>query len=294
MNHGATANTRPLQALVLAVALGSLAGCQPQDRQSDLAAKPTVITITATDFAFQTPHTLAAGWTTFRLTNNGGQPHMAQLIRLERGMTPADFLKAYGEAFRTKGPRPERARRLSGPGVATPQQTSNATLYLEPGNYLWICLFNLPDGVPHVVGHEMAQPFVVKASGVNAQVQAAPTADVVMRLTDYAFGLSTPLTAGRRTVRVENVGTESHEVGVVKLVTGKTIKDFEAWMQDPGKAPLESTASVAGGVTSLAPGADAYFEVDLTPGEYVLLCFVTAPDGRSHIEHGMIQQIRVG
>jgi hypothetical protein len=26
----------------------------------------------------------------------------------------------------------------------------------------------------------------------------------------------------------------------------------------------------------------------------LLLCFVTAPNGRSHVEHGMIQQIHVG
>ena len=38
---------------------------------------------------------------------------------------------------------------------------------------------------------------------------------------------------------------------------------------------------------------EAFFETTLTPGEYVLICMTTAPDGRSHIEHGMIQQITV-
>lgn len=287
-------------ALALAITLGSLDGCQPQDRRdSDPAARtdmaaatPTVVT--ATDYAFQTPDTLAAGWTTFHLVNNGGQPHMAQLIRLDPGMTLEEYLEAYGEAFRTAGPRPEWARRLGGPGVATPQQTSNATLYLEPGNYVWICLFNLPDGIPHVVGHGMAEPFVVKAAGATAGSQTAPEHDVVMRLVDYTFSLSAPLTAGRQMIRVENAGSQSHEVGVMKLATGKTIADVQAWIQNPGEAPPESMGSLVGGVTSLAPGAEAYFEVDLTPGEYVLLCFVTAPDGRSHIDHGMIQQISVG
>ena len=36
-----------------------------------------------------------------------------------------------------------------------------------------------------------------------------------------------------------------------------------------------------------------YFEANLTPGEYVLFCMVTAPDGRSHIEHGMIQPLEI-
>jgi plastocyanin len=177
--------------------------------------------------------------------------------------------------------------------VAAPQEASNATLNLEPGNYLWICLFNLPDGIPHVVGHGMAEPFVVEAAGASHGSQTAPEADVVMRLVDYAFSPSTPLTTGRQMIRVENAGSESHEVSVVKLAPGKTIEDFLAWIRNP-TTPSETTWTGAGGVTSLAPGAEAYFEVDLTPGEYVLLCFVTAPDGRSHIDHGMIQRISVG
>jgi hypothetical protein len=288
--------------LDLLLALGSLSGCQAQDRREadrpaqvgTPAARPTVITLPTIDYAFQTPDTLGPGWTTFLLVNNGGQPHMAQLVRLERGMTLEDFLKAYDEAFRTAGPRPEWARRLGGPGVAAPQDTTNATLYLEPGNYAWICLFNLPDGIPHVVGHGMAAPFVVKSATVPPETAAPPEATMVMRLVDYAFNLSAPLTPGRQMIRVENVGSESHEVGVVKLPAGKTVKDFLAWVENPGETPVESAGSVAGGVTSLAPGANAYFEIDLTPGEYILLCFVTAPGGRSHIEHGMIQQVSVG
>jgi hypothetical protein len=36
-----------------------------------------------------------------------------------------------------------------------------------------------------------------------------------------------------------------------------------------------------------------FFETELVPGAYVFLCMATAPDGRSHIEHGMIQQLTV-
>jgi hypothetical protein len=38
---------------------------------------------------------------------------------------------------------------------------------------------------------------------------------------------------------------------------------------------------------------ESFFNADITPGEYVLFCMATAPDGRSHIEHGMIRQITV-
>jgi hypothetical protein len=49
-----------------------------------------------------------------------------------------------------------------------------------------------------------------------------------------------------------------------------------------------------GGISSLAVNTEVSFEVDLTSGEYLLLCFVTAPDGRPHTQHGMIQHIRSG
>lgn len=45
---------------------------------------------------------------------------------------------------------------------------------------------------------------------------------------------------------------------------------------------------------ALAPGAEAYFEADLWAGDYVLFCVIPGPDGRPHIEHGMIQHIRIG
>jgi len=38
---------------------------------------------------------------------------------------------------------------------------------------------------------------------------------------------------------------------------------------------------------------ESFFEADLSPGDYVLLCMATAPDGRSHIEHGMVRQFRI-
>ena len=270
-------------------------GCSPSedtDRSPPVAVGPADVTITATDYAFDQPDTLVAGWSTFRLVNHGEQPHMAQLVRLDPGTTVEEFLSAYEEAFRTAGPRPESARRLGGPTVAVPQDTTNATLHLEPGQYVWICLFDIPDGIPHVVGHGMAMPFIVEAE-TGDRTQQAPVADLDVRLVDYSFGFSAPLQVGRQRIRVVNSGSEPHEIGIVKLLPGKTIEDVRAWARNPGEEPPLDLRDL-GGVTSLASGEEAYFDMELTPGEYALLCFVTAPDGRPHIEHGMIQQIRVG
>ena len=89
----------------------------------------------------------------------------------------------------------------------------------------------------------------------------------------------------------------------MKLVPGRTIEDVRAWLnperarrpgeRDEPPPPLESIGSLTGGVAAMGPGVTAYFDADLTPGEYMLICMTTAPDGRSHIEHGMIQPLSI-
>jgi hypothetical protein len=259
-------------------------------RTAATAAGPPVVTLTAVDYSFEAPDTVDAGVNTFLLLNHGSQLHMAQLIKLEGGKSLDEFLVAYTEAFRTSGPRPPWAPRFGGPGAAEPGGSSNATQDLEPGNYLWICIMNVPDGIPHVVKARMAKAFAVRARNGARAPEAAPAASLVLQLVDYAFRITGPLTAGRHVVRVENAGTEPHEVALLRLAPGKTMADFQAWMQNPQGPP---PANSVGGVSSLAPGLQAYFEADLTAGEYVILCFVTAPDGRPHTEHGMIQPVRV-
>jgi uncharacterized cupredoxin-like copper-binding protein len=44
----------------------------------------------------------------------------------------------------------------------------------------------------------------------------------------------------------------------------------------------------------MVPGQPAYFTVNVTPGEYALICFLPDhKDGKEHHEHGMIEQITV-
>jgi hypothetical protein len=64
--------------------------------RSGPAAAPTAVSLTTTDYAFEAPDTIPAGFTTFRMVNNSEQFHMAQLIKLESGRTLDDFLQAYG------------------------------------------------------------------------------------------------------------------------------------------------------------------------------------------------------
>ena len=53
-------------------------------------------------------------------------------------------------------------------------------------------------------------------------------------------------------------------------------------------------ATAKGGIAGIKPGSTHFFDVDLTPGEYVLICFVPdSKDGKPHAMHGMLQKVTI-
>ena len=260
------------------------------------AATPNVVALTATEYAFEAPDTLPAGWTNLRLANRGQEVHYGHMVRLDSGKTVRDLVDAYAEAIRTSGPRPKWVTRFGGPGGAFPGDSVSVTQYLEPGSDVWIC--------PVEADREVEDRVVVKAAdGVVADRAAGPEASLVIRLMDFSFGLDPSVPAGRHTIRVENAGEEPHDLVMIKLAPGTTVEDLVNGL-NPERArragqaakpppPMESLGTGAGGIAAIAPGMESFFEANLSPGEYVLVCMATAPDGRSHIEHGMIKQFRI-
>ena len=73
---------------------------------------------------------------------------------------------------------------------------------------------------------------------------------------------------------------------------GKTLADFQAWMQGGMKgAP---PAKPVGGVTGPSVGGHEFFTATLAAGKYVLVCFVPdQTDGKPHVMHGMVKEITV-
>src|SRR5213593_1935178 len=195
-------------------------------RAAPRAAGPSLVTITATDYAFGVPDTIPAGLTTFRLVNQGKELHHANLVRLGEGKTVADFQAGLAAAVKNHTPPPTWMGFAGGPNAVTLGDTGVATQMLEPGSYVFVCWIPSLDGVPHVM-KGMMHPLVVSAAAAPAT--AEPAADLTIKLTDYDFELSRPPTAGRHVVRVENSGAQAHEVVIAALTPGKTLKDFIAW-----------------------------------------------------------------
>ena len=254
------------------------------------AAGPNVVTITATDYAFSVPDTIPAGLTTLRLVNQGKELHHASLIRLKDGKTIADFQSGLQAAMQSHAPPPPWISFAGGPNALTPGDTGTATQTLEPGNYVFVCWIPSADGTPHIM-KGMMHAMVVKSS--QGPAVAEPEAGLSVKLTDYDFVFSAPLTAGTHTIRVENAGAQPHEVVITALPPGKTLQDFMAWEKGGEKGPLP-TGKWLGGVVALDAGGHARFTATFTPGNYLLLCFwPDAKDGKPHLVHGMAKQISV-
>ncbi len=277
---------RPLSGVVLVTA-STLAGCK-SDRPSTDAPSQTseIVTITANDFSFDAPAQIPEGAVTIRLVNNGTELHHAQMIRIEEGKTMDDIAKALANP----GPPPSWIKWVGGPNAVAPGRETLATSVLTPGSYAYLCFIPSPDRVIHA-SKGMVKPFEVTPA--PAAATDLPEADATITLVDYDFQISKPLTAGKRTILVENGGPQPHEVVLLKMAPGKTIADFAAWDEGGMKGP--PPAEPVGGVVALDKGARASFTADIMPGEYGLICFIPdAKDGKPHLAHGMIKTIKVG
>lgn len=284
--------------LLSMAALITAAACTTKDasdQAADSAAVPAVaaaaaneVTITATEYKFEAPEQIPAGLTTFRMVDSGKELHHVTLIKIDSGKTFNDLMNGF-KAMKPGTHPPGWVIPAGGPNVVGPGATSVLTQVMEPGEYALVCFIPDAKGVPHVA-HGMAKSLTVTPNP-NANT-TEPTADITVTLSDYKFDFSKPLTAGKHTLKLVTAPGQPHEFTFFKLEPGKTAADIpkyvEAGMQGPPPAiPI-------GGVAGVAAGRPAFYEVDLTPGEYAIVCFLEdAGDGKPHFLHGMIQQVTV-
>jgi hypothetical protein len=288
---------RSLGAVLVAALCALPAGTSPLRAQSAMAAAPhrapysapagsNLVTVTAHDFALQMPDSIPAGLTTFRLLNDGKQSHHMEVVRLDSGSTGAEALAALIAAGR--GVRPSWMHFVGGPNEMRPSSASNATLVLEPGNYLAFCEIPGPDPRPHFM-KGMVKAFTVIAPARDA---ALPSTDLTITMSDYSFTFSHSLTSGHRVIAVKNSAAQPHMMVIHREAPGEGAKEFLAWGENPNGEPQPGAGW--GGVTTIAPGETVVFEEDFPPGRYFLICFTPdAKDGKPHFAHGMLEEFDV-
>ena len=249
------------------------------------AASPREMVVRTRDYSFDAPTTVPAGATRIRLINDGPDFHHVWLIRLEEGRTVGELVTSLQERPVT----PAWAVDVGGPNTpGAPGASTAAVVDLAPGRYALVCLIPGPDGVLHIM-KGMVRELTVEPTADPAPM---PAAEIVVSMDDYSYAVSAPIRAGRRTIRVENLASQAHELVLVRLREGKRAEDF---LQFLGTREGIPPGTMIGGVTGLSRGEANLITVDFQPGTYAFLCFVhDAGDLRPHFMHGMARTFEVG
>ncbi|MEO7521459.1 MAG: hypothetical protein ABIW79_06540, partial [Gemmatimonas sp.] len=129
---------------------------------------------------------------------------------------------------------------------------------------------------------------VVLQTSVDSTIASPPRSTQVVRMMDFAYAGPEHWSSGSHVLRIENAGRQDHQMRLVRLKAGSSIKD---WMtaDDP-----DTQGTAVAGIARMGSAEVAYLPVELLAGSYVIYCLVTDPaTRRPHIELGMLRSIQV-
>jgi hypothetical protein len=288
--------TIPLR-ITLIMVLAMLLSCESESPTST----PDVVEVTATFDVDTKKHRfvtdvdeIPSGWTTFRLINASPNIHFLVLELLPGTRTVEDSVREVIPVFQqamdliNKGQAEDGMARLAnlpewfgdvrfmgGPGLVSPGQSSEATVYLEPGNYVMECYIKTAEGTFHST---MGMIRGLTVTQERSEAVSPGNVDIEMTLTNDGFGLSADVGPGRQTIAVHFAETNppllGNDVHLVRLDEDTDIRRVATWMDwsQPGGLVSDPGSTVPfqfmGGTHEMPNGSTAYFTVDLTPGQY--------------------------
>jgi hypothetical protein len=259
--------------------------------------KSEVIEIISNHMDFQMPDSISSGWHTFKYDNRSNETHFFLVDKYPEGLSIENMKKEVGPVFQ-KGMdliiegKPEEGIAafnklpewffkvvfVGGSGLLSPKSSSLTTLKLEPGYYIIECYVKMPDGTFHS-NMGMVKSLVV-TNDVNDLNPPEPTNEIVISSKEGIVVKDT-VKGGKQVFSVyfkdqmvhENfVG---HDVNLVRIKEGADISNLETWINwaDPKGliSPAPEGFTFLGGVNDMPEGSSAFFEVDLSPGTYVLI-----------------------
>lgn len=110
---------------------------------------------------------------------------------------------------------------------------------------------------------------------------------------EYKFEGPSSVEGGAVRIRFDNTGKEDHLLQFVQLTGGKTSNDAVKSLKKAGESgALADFIVPAGGTAEVAPGSSSTLAVQLPPGSYAMLCFVSS-GGPPHFALGMVADLEV-
>lgn len=289
-----------MAALMLTVGLVAMACMDDEEEAIPLVA------VGAADYSFTAPDSIAGGIVRVAMTNNGKEDHHVAMLRLNPGVTQQQFRTTLADTLKAAATEGEAAfGRLfavvtpaGGSGGAAPGKQDEMVLDLKQGEHVMVCFLPGPDGVPHIAKG------MVKAINVTAPAAEQPSPPAVkgtVELADFAFTSLPEIGAGKTTVQVVNKGKEPHEM-ILLRPKGVTVAQLQQILTSPPPPPGSAAPpagpppfEAAGGFFGVEPGGRGWATLNLTAGEYLMVCFFPSPanQGKPHLALGMIRPLTV-
>jgi hypothetical protein len=273
--------------LVLVAALATVAAATDHATAAPVGMPPVhakravnrTVTVTAHDFAYTgLPVHAPAGWLTLRMANAGHELHMFATASVPRGYTVSSLEAAL---LRDKLPKGLDIKEWGGPNAVAPGDTTTVSMFLPAGEYVVGCFVPSRDGKLHVAKGMMGSFDVVAA----ADTGAPPPSDQRVLLSTYKIAMpGAPPKPGMHTFLVRNTAKETHDLVILKVLPGHTVAQALTWF---AKLPPGAPAAIpVGGTTGISRGDQVLVPARLTPGQYVLVCWMST-NNKYHFDLGM-------
>lgn len=249
--------------------------------------------VTITDTFELSTETVPAGNVVLTVTNSTDSDAGAAVLGPPPGQTLDEFMAtAATPAAEENGFPPFLYSAVipGGPGDVPPGGTLQALVTVLAGD--WI-----------VIGDGDQSPVRFSAADGPDSRTDAPVADRTVELSEFSFtGLDQGLSVGSEIWEVKNTGTQPHMLLMGGLPSGTTADQFMAFIQSDATGTPQAggltdadITPVAQGVLLVSSGQTLWLPVDLAPGTYGAVCFVTDPDtGVEHAVEGMVSVFTVG
>lgn len=257
------------------------------DLLTDLGLPEFAVTLTDTDSTV--PADAPAGRLLVRVDNQRDAPSNTGFVQFPPGTTAEQALKDM-QSNLEEGPDWFYESVFAGGTIGTPSSEASVVVDLAPGDwYVIIDRFN-PDGSDEGALDEI-KPLKVTGEAPPAE-DIAGAIDIVL----FDFGFDTPdvLPAGPQIWHLRNGGSQLHFMDFYRVPDGTTrdqvmqVLTFDESLGTPPPPDMISPDAFEELFTAqdISAGQSVWIAVDLEPGTYVALCFIT--DRESGMPHALM------
>ncbi len=268
---------------------------------------PEVVEIVSTGMNFDGPSEISSGWTTFRYVNESTDTHFFVLEKMPGNKniedTRQEIIPIFTEAMdMINAGNADQGFAVfdhlpawffdvvftGGPGLISPGGIAETTVELEPGTYVIECYVKMPNGQFHSALGMVSQIIVTEDENQNPEPTA--TGEITISA-ERGIEFEGTVLPGSHTFSVNfedqtvHENFLGHDVHLVRLGEDADLQGLNAWMNwaDPYGfiTPTPKGITFLGGTQELPAGKNAYFNAEITPGDYALISEVPDPESKN-------------